>query len=164
MTGRKGLCKFTEQYGIHSKEFSEKFPKYICFCDLVLNHRVWDSWYRHWQTLVGNSEPCGGFNCSPLQQVSVLSTRHPCNVLGDSFPHLTHKVVRKFLFHSFSVSTWAASFRHWHLKMKIPWKELYFVSLSFQWAFSKERNELLYMDHKDEKYTKWFCVPMCVCG
>lgn len=46
MTGRKGLCKFTEQYGIHSKELSEKFPKYICFCDLVLNHRVWDSWYR----------------------------------------------------------------------------------------------------------------------
>lgn len=86
-----------------------------------------------------------------------------CNVFGDSFPYLIHKGVRQILFHSFGVSTWAASFRQPHGKMKISWKELYFVSLSFQSAFSKERNELPYMDHKHEKYTKCLlCAYVCV--
>lgn len=43
MTGRKGLCEVTEQCGIYCKEFSEKLPKYICFCELVLSHVVLDS-------------------------------------------------------------------------------------------------------------------------
>lgn len=76
-------------------------------------------------------------------------------------PSFDPKGVRQILFHSFRVSTWAASFRPLHLKMKISWKEFYFVSLSFQCAFSKERNELLYVDH--EKYTKCLlCAYVCV--
>lgn len=149
-------CRELQRCGRHSEEYSEKLPKDLWFCDLVLNHMVLTCYYGFaWTTLTDISRGSSSWESMCRHQPFTRGHRFLHQVTTQCIwwltalfnPQRRGQKSSPFLqrLHLSSILQAPAFKDKNHLRRAL------FGSLPLQCAFPKKGMKWFYMDHKDEK-------------